>query len=118
MRLTDPWFEARFYGQITADGSHRDLPSIDGAQGLIMYCPCGYGKPSAGAHHFMVPFANPRNAPPCPAKHGPLDTSNPDGPRPRWMVQGAGLEDLSVQPSVNVGKPSCFHGHITRGEIT
>lgn len=113
MRLADPWFEAEFYGDATATG-HRRRPSIDGAQGLFLWCPCGLaGKP---VHGLLVPFANPRNAPPAPPDHGPVSR---DGKRnPRWTMSGTGLDDLSLTPSIDVGDDHCWHGFITNGEVT
>lgn len=116
--LTDPWFDATFYGEATAT-SYRDLPSMDGAQGVTFWCPCGYGKPEypldgARPHQVQVPFANPRNAPPVPAGHGP----GTKGVKPRWVAAGTGLADLTLTPSVNVGAPSCWHGFITNGRVT
>lgn len=121
MRLTDPWFGAEFYGEVGADG-HRGLPSIEGAQGLFLWCPCGYGKaqyPLGGErpHGVMVPFSNPRNAPALPPDHGPCSSQDPNH-HPRWSMTGTGLDDLSTQPSVAVGKPQCWHGYITNGEVT
>jgi hypothetical protein len=127
-RLTDPWFDAQFYGEINdADRSHRYLPSIEGAQGLFLWCPCGYGKaefPLDGGrpHGVMVPFSNPRNAPLCPPDHGPHSARDPSAPHPRWVMTGTSLEDLSTQPSIQVGSASdntaCWHGYITNGEVT
>lgn len=65
-------------------------------------------------HGVLLPFANPRNAPVAP------DAFNrqADGRTPRWTMQGTGLDDLTLLPSVAIGKPECWHGYITRGEIT
>lgn len=126
MRLTDEWFDAKFYGEADAKG-HRYLPSIEGAQGLFLWCPCGYGKaefPLEGGrpHGVMVPFSNPRNAPELPPDHGPQSARDPNAPRPRWAMTGTSLEDLSTQPSVQVGSAAdgtaCWHGYITSGEVT
>jgi len=121
--LTDPWFAATFYGNVSADDrSRQEIPSIDGAQGVQLWCPCGYGDPryplSGGRPHMlMIPFRNPRNAPPCPENHGMLQKGNHDAPRPRWVMSGTGLADLTVHPSVDVGDPSCWHGWIQGGEV-
>jgi hypothetical protein len=121
-RLTDPWFKAWFYGNVQAadangrgESFHRQ-PTIDGAQGIVLYCPCGYGKPDEHAHDLLIPFANPRNAPPCPESHGPF--SRDGKTRPRWTMTGTGLDDLTLTPSVDVGKTSCWHGFITDGVVT
>lgn len=133
--LTDPWFEARFYGGafedhpcdgvdcilVDKDKPHnhsgfRFVDSIDGAQGLWLYCPCAFGD-DRRAHGLIVPFANPRNAPPLPPNHGPV---NSQGQHPRWQMEGAGLADLTVSPSVLVGTPGvdeCWHGFIQGGII-
>lgn len=116
MRLTDPWFEAEFYGNATATGYRRQGAQIEGAQGLVMYCPCCYGKDD-GAHGLIIPFANPRNAPQLPANHGPTARGNPSL-HPRWAMSGTGLGDLTLTPSVDVGEPSCWHGFITSGVVT
>lgn len=113
-RLTDPWFEAEFYGKVSATGFTRQGSSIDGAQGLFMWCPCGYGTDKC--HGLIVPFANPRNAPLLPPDHGP--TSRDGSHHPRWAMSGTELHDLTLSPSVDVGEPSCWHGHITNGEVT
>jgi hypothetical protein len=62
----------------------------------------------------MIPFANPRNAPAVPADHGPQSKLNPDGPRPRWIMSGTSLEDLTLTPSIDTG---CWHEYITLGEV-
>ncbi len=120
-RLTDEWFDASFYGEASALG-HRYLPSIEGAQGVQFWCPCGYGKaefPLEGGrpHAVMVPFSNPRNAPELPADHGPHSRSDPNH-HPRWTMAGTSLEDLTTTPSVAVGTPECWHGYITNGEVS
>lgn len=119
-RLTDPWFEAEFYGQATEYSYRLQGAELDGAQGLFLWCPCGYGKPAypingPRPHAILVPFANPRNAAALPANHGPVGK---DKKRPRWTVSGSGLADLTISPSVDVGDPSCWHGHIRVGEVT
>lgn len=133
LRLTDPWFDAKFYGKIDeADQSHEYLPSIDGAQGLFLWCPCGYGQLDDDGkerypldlshnlgrpHGLLVPFRNPRNAPPCPDGHGPR--SRDKQTRPRWEMTGTSLGDLTLSPSIAVGPADkeCWHGHVTSGEI-
>jgi hypothetical protein len=121
-QLSDPWFAAKFYGQIDADRSFRHLPSIEGAQGLFLWCPCGYGLPEfpldgARPHGILVPFRNPRGAPPVPDGHGPIGRD--DKTRPRWEMLGDSLENLSLSPSIAVGpaEAECWHGHITLGLI-
>ena len=116
-RLDDPWFEAEFYGKANDLGGHHcQGPNIEGAQGLFLWCPCSYGHDER-AHGLIIPFANPRNAPQLPLNHGPYARNDPTR-RVRWTMSGTGLQDLTLVPSVDVGTPPCWHGHITNGEIT
>lgn len=116
MKLTDPWFEAEFYGHVSGGGFQRQGAQIDGAQGLFLWCPCAYGRDQF-AHGLIIPFANPRNAPQLPPTHGPTMRGNPSV-RPRWTMSGSGLDDLTLTPSVDVGDPSCWHGFVTGGIVT
>lgn len=126
-RLDDPWFEAAFYGYVTQTG-HRtahegDVPlAFNEAQGLFLWCPCGYGKDSypldgGRPHGLLVPFSNPPSGVPVPAEHGPVSSGG--GARPRWTVTGSGLRDLTLTPSVAVGGSGaeCWHGFITNGDV-
>lgn len=132
-RLIDPWFEAEFYGRLTPTSSFwRQGGTIEGAQGLFLWCPCGYGVldehgqekypldvslNKGRPHGVIVPFANPRNAPPCPADHGPVSSDGKT--HPRWTMTGSGLQDLTLTPSIAVGgAPECWHGYITNGVVT
>ena len=141
--LTDPWFEAEFYGGVfenrpcsetdpscchsvnhLTSGYRRQGGNIEGAQGIFLYSPCSFGVDKGietrswrtsyrGAHGLLIPFSNPRNAPNVPDGHGPQSR---DGKRrPRWTMSGTGLADLSLTPSVAVGEPECWHGYITSG---
>jgi hypothetical protein len=135
-RLIDPWFQAKFYGDVTATGwrhVHEDGASMTFAesQGLFLWCPCGFGLlDKAGKelypldlslqlgrpHGVLVPFANPPSGVPLPTDHGPVgrDTKT----HPRWTVSGTGLHDLTITPSIAVGEnPECWHGFITAGEV-
>lgn len=120
MKLTDPWFEAHFIAGTTARG-HHGIDTLDGADGLQLWCPCGYGKPEypldgARPHAILVSFTNPRGCAPAPPEAG---SQSRDGGPSRWeIVGGAGLDDLTLKPSIDVGTPSCWHGHITNGEVT
>jgi len=120
MLLTDPWFEAEFFGNVTPERSYRRQGGeIEGAQGVFLWCPCGYGKPeypldNGRPHGILVPFSNPRNAPLIPENFGPVGR---DGKHPRWAMSGTGLHDLTVTPSIAVGNPECWHGYITAGEV-
>lgn len=118
-RLLDPWFGAHFIGEIDPDLSYHWIDSIDRAQGIFLWCPCGYGKaefPLDGGrpHGILLPFSNPKNAP------VPPDDFNrqKDGRTPRWHIFGTCLDNLSLSPSIAIGKPECWHGYITNGEIT
>jgi hypothetical protein len=136
-RLTDPWFEAEFYGEVSAESwsqNHADGSPIkfSESQGLFLWCPCGYGLLDKDGkerypldlslnrgrpHGVIVPFANPPSGIPLPADHGPV--SRDGKTHPRWTVSGTGLHDLTVTPSIAVGKnPECWHGFIRNGEVT
>jgi Family of unknown function (DUF6527) len=117
-RLTDPWFAARFVTETTALG-HRYTDSLDGADGVCFWCPCGYGRPEfpldgARPHAVIASFANPRGAPAAPPDAG---SHSRDGKPSRWTMSGTGLADLTLSPSVDVGTPSCWHGWIVNGEV-
>lgn len=123
--LTDPWFEASFYGRVAPDGrSWRSALVFAEAQGLWLWCPCGYGKPEWAdltgprPHGLIIPFANgPGGA--LPDDHGPI--SRDGRTHPRWTMSGTGLADLTITPSVLVGTPEvseCWHGFITSGRVT
>lgn len=136
-RLTDPWFEATFYGD--AQGKSLRLRHEDGspmtwgeAQGLFLWCPCGYGLLDKEGkerypldlslnlgrpHGLLVPFLNPPSGVPLPVDHGPVSRDKQN--HPRWTVAGTGLHDLTLIPSIAVGEvPECWHGFITNGVIT
>jgi len=124
MRLDEPWFEAEFVARSSVTGHYCQGPRIDGADGLFLWCPCGYGKPEyaleAGRPHgVLVSFANPRNAPPVPANAGTRDRS---GKPSRWTMTGTGLSDLTLSPSIDLTMPNdnhrCWHGWIRNGIIT
>lgn len=122
--LTDPWFEAHFFTKARIDDngqeswrSHRgdDTPwDLSEAQGILFYCPCTFGTDS-GAHMVMVVFANPPCGVPAPVHFGPMARDGKT--RPRWTVRGMGIADLSLQPSIDVGAQSCWHGYITNGVV-
>lgn len=125
MRLRD--LDARFVGG-WRPGNHRDLPSIEGAQGLLFQCPfCAAGKPAvveedgsrgfAGAHYVLCWFANPINAERVPDSEFP-------GPG-RWTFSGTSIDDATLSPSVNLdvhtthtGDPhECrWHGWVKSGD--
>jgi Family of unknown function (DUF6527) len=105
--LTDPWFEAHFV--IERFGRHH--PTFQGAHGIWLYCPCGYGKPDKHAHGLLVPF---KGAP----EHNFGVVSRDRQTKPKWAATGSGMHDLTLMPSVDVGEPSCWHGFITKGIVT
>jgi len=117
--LTDPWFEAQFVCNTTAEG-HTYADALEGSDGIQFWCPCGYGKPEyplAGArpHAVHVSFANPRGCDPAPLDAG--SRSRQGGPS-RWEIRdGTGLEDLTLHPSIAVGTPECWHGFIQQGQV-
>lgn len=136
-RLIDPWFAAAFYAGISTSGWWHEHPKrrpfqMSESQGLFLWCPCGYGLLDKEGkerypldlslnlgrpHGLLIPFANPPNGVPVPSDHGP--TSRDAQSRPRWVVSGSSLNDLTLTPSIAVGKnPECWHGFITNGEVT
>lgn len=124
MRLTDPWFDARFIAEVTPDGSTAPVASIEGAQGVSFKCPCGVG------HRLRVGFANPRGTTQNPRVT--LRDGNTHQPL-FWQMSGTSLEDLTLTPSIDVWKykyvdpsnpvagwvrdGSCWHGFVTNGEV-
>jgi hypothetical protein len=124
-RLDDLWFEAEFITKTTKTG-HWHHDKLDGADGLLFWCPCGYGKsefPLDGGrpHAIIISFANPINASVVPSDAGSQSRPDPVTGQchpSRWMVSGTGLNDLTLSPSVNNGNDSCWHGYITDGIIT
>lgn len=117
MRLDDPWFDAQFLVTDPDGKGHRDIDTLDGADGIFFWCPCGYGKPEypldgARPHGVIVSFANPRGTPPAPAHGG---SRSRDGGPSRWTMSGTGLSDLTLTPSIDV---RCWHGFITNGVVT
>lgn len=117
--LTDPWFEARFVSKTSKTGYHIHGDQLDGADGLLFWCPCGFGKPEyplegGRPHACLVSFANPLNSLQVTEDAGSHDRSrNPS----RWTVSGTGLADLTLSPSIDNGTPSCWHGWIQGGSV-
>lgn len=135
-KLIHPWFEAKFYGNVYQDrlcddsecrrpkphthsGFHHQGNQLERAQGLELWCPCGFGKAEfvkGRPHGILIPFSNPINAPAPPSNHGPVGRDGKT--HPRWVVSGTSLEDLTLSPSVEVNpKRPCWHGHIQNGEV-
>ena len=117
--LSDPWFEAEFMAETTVRG-HRCQDQLQGADGIRFWCPCGYGKPEfpldgARPHMVKVSFANPRGCAPAPPDAG--SQSRNGGPS-RWTISsGTGIGDLTLAPSIAVGEPECWHGHLIAGRL-
>jgi len=82
--------------------------SLADAQGLMLDCP------KCRSHSIIIAFAD----------RGVKDdwaTHDSSGRPTRWrIVGGAGLEDLSLSPSIDCtpSNPACWHGFITDGEAT
>jgi len=109
MRLTDPWFEAYFITDGSIAGQRRHVTTLAEAQGVVLFCPCGFGTDRA--HGLVVPFTN--------APEHNFGVLARDGvTRPKWKATGTTLADLTIHPSVDVGTPSCWHGWIKAGEVT
>jgi hypothetical protein len=117
MRLRD--LDACFVGGFTAPHSYRRLDSMEGAQGLLFQCPqCAQGKERAedggfvGAHYVLIWFRSPRGSVEVPESAQPAPA--------RWTVSGDSLDNLTLDPSVNLVKkdPSeCgWHGWVKKGE--
>lgn len=99
MKLTDPWFEARFANATVNPDGYHDVDSFEKADAVFFYCPCAYGK-SEGAHGLYIPFEK-------------------DG-KQGWKASGTSLDDLTLSPSIAVGghqSPECWHGYVKNGEL-
>lgn len=105
MKLRD--LDGHFFGRVDAEkrSCYSQGEEIEGAQGVTFQCPsCAVGKPRgepdgrgfAGVHYVRVCFANPRNAEVAP----PAFDENP-----RWEMSGSGLDDLTLEPSINCDIP-------------
>lgn len=98
MTLTDPKFEAHFSYR-GEDGCDHDC-ELEEATVLWFTCPCG-------KHSVRIPFKNPRKR--AAERNG-------------WMMAGTGLHDLTLSPSIDIGRSqpggSCWHGFITNGQVT
>jgi Family of unknown function (DUF6527) len=125
--LGHEWFDAKLIGHVSAELSYRfshedgTLLNLPEAQGLTLWCPCGFGKPEfptdGGRPHLcMIVFANPPRGVLPPATFGPV-SRDPKKPRPRWHFSGTGISDMTLSPSVAVGDPECWHGYIQNGIV-
>lgn len=90
MKLRD--LDASFCSKVDFNtGNFYEQESIDGAQGVMFDCPLCH------RHSVICWFKNPCNAPIVPADMQP-------GPG-RWEASGASLDDLTLDPSVNLDVP-------------
>lgn len=92
MRLTE--LEANFV-QVTTDG-FRVVGTFAASQGVVFDCPCT-------KHSILIWFRD----------HGVQDTAVLGAKQ--WEVAGTTLESLSLSPSISL---DCWHGYVTRGEVT
>lgn len=81
----------------------RHVESISEAQGVMFLCPRCFQKNGGevGTHSIQVWFAN---------RRVPEELT----PKPRWVVWGTGLHDLSLSPSIQI---DCWHGFVSNGLI-
>lgn len=115
MKLSD--LEATFVGKYSPasidDGkaiseSYCELPTVEGAQGLLFICP------KCGNHSILCWFKNPRNAPAVP-----IETYPKPG---RWEFGGDEINSITLTPSVDLSqgkndKDSClWHGFVKNGD--
>ena len=98
MKLAE--LEATFIGEyavVEGRQQWRELPTVEGAQGIMFYCP------KCQNHMVLVPFANPRNAPVIPQEAF-------ERIKFRWTFSGETLETVSITPSVDLSKDCSPHG--------
>lgn len=112
MKLRD--LDGRFIRNQRPDGSHQTSVEIEGAQGVIFDCPqctekrAGHADPDeVGVHSVAIYFSNPRNA--APSSHPSSNT---------WEMAGAGLDDLTLNPSIALRGPCDWHGWVKNGDAT
>lgn len=104
------------------DGEHMvTVQALAEAQGVMFLCPKCFAENggSAGTHRVIATFAG----------RGALDhqgSHDKDGKPTRWQVEGTGLEDLTLKPSVHIFKAeeavevdTCgWHGWVNNGDAT
>lgn len=93
---------------------HVRVEKIEEAQGVAFLCPKCFidngGK--VGTHGVIVGFRN-RGAP-----AGSLSV-NSSGQDSRWDVEGTGLHDLTLNPSILMSGGGCgWHGFVRNGRVT
>lgn len=111
--------EAEAYGVVNGDATriHTFVPKVETlaeAQGIEFDCPvCGQTRPDSHSHRVQVAFRD----------RGVLEHQGSrasDGKPSRWAVSGTGIDDLTLQPSVDCthSDPGCWHGFVTAGMVT
>jgi hypothetical protein len=107
--------DACFVGEYSIDENdrptHRQLDSVEGAQGALFLCP------KCENHYVLCWFVNPRNASPVPADARPL---------PRWTFSGETINELTLSPSIDLSRidennpehpARCYwHGFVESGQ--
>lgn len=83
----------------SASGNFAEIPTIVGATGVMFDCP------KCGGHSVLVwDRTIPSNIDPGPG---------------RWDMFGTDLEDLTINPSINLTGPGCgWHGWVKNGDAT
>ena len=102
--------ETAFIIVIEPGRRHRVVESLAEAQGVQFLCPACFEKNHGpvGTHCCLCWFSD----------HGVSDDEVPTGGR--WVPSGAGLEDLSLSPSImSPSDPGCagWHGFLEQGKV-
>lgn len=104
------------WGGFPTDVFHR-VDALAEAHGIVFLCPKSYAKNGgvAGTHGVRVYF----EGSPVPSHIG----TNNKGETVRWSVQGTGLGDLTLRPSIleqDEGSvdPCGWHGYVTNGQAS
>ena len=98
LRLTD--LEPELWRVVEPGARAHDVASMDDAQGLYFNCP------KCGNHGVLVWFRD--RGVPADEVPGPA----------RWSVSGAGLNDLTLSPSILLTSGCGWHGFVVNGEVT
>lgn len=106
--------EATFVGRYNDKGGFYELPTVDGAQGLLFICP------KCQNHSVLCWFKNPRNAVAVP-----IDALPKPG---RWTFCGETVDTITLVPSVDLSKidaenpagpDRCYwHGFVKSGDAS
>ena len=99
-----------FFGEPYKHTTVKCVDTLAEAQGISFLCPACFVKNGgrAGTHLLHVGFHD----------RGLLSyqsSQNKEGKPSRWSVEGTGIEDLTLKPSIDCG---CWHGFVTAGECT